>query len=402
MEQVEKEKRIVREFDEFYGVDLSNEDLSNVAIDTLLKCDFDTKTTWPEVDKLPAGFNPEKVLEDSKNPGLGIRDLHKQGIDGRGITVAIIDQTLSSNRNVFDPYIEYTANVINYKECGLTEDEYRSMHGPAVASLLVGKECGVAPGAKLVYRAVPSTPDTSSERDFNPYADALLDIIELNKTFSEKEKIRIVSCSIGYMEDRPEPGLDRWIETIKIAEDAGIIISDVGERTGVDYIGGGSSSNKENVDDYALALFLQGQEDFRLDKMVKEGDVDGIVKILKETKKDKVAAFSDAELRARVEKEIPEILNSKESQIIIPSDYRTMSSRTGVEDYMYNGKGGMSWAVPYLSGIFALVLQIKPELRKEQIAEIINKTAEVNKKGLKVINPKGIIKMVKNTHNEKL
>ena len=48
--------------------------------------------------------------------------------------------------------------------------------------------------------------------------------------------------------------------------------------------------------------------------------------------------------------------------MIIPSDYRSMSSNTGPEEYMYNGKGGMSWSVPYLAGLFALALQINPGL----------------------------------------
>ena len=62
---------------------------------------------------------------------------------------------------------------------------------------------------------------------------------------------------------------------------------------------------------------------------------------------------------------------------------------------MYNGKGGMSWSVPYLAGLFALALQINPNLQKEEIAEIIKKSAVVNNKGLKIVNPEGIIELVK-------
>ena len=137
--------------------------------------------------------------------------MHQKGIDGRGIKVAIIDQTLSSERGELIQHSEYASNIVDYKEIGDAKDEDISMHGPAVASLLVGKECGVAPGAELVYRATPPG------RDFNHKADALLDIIEFNKTLPLKDRIRVVSCSIGYKEEKPEQGLERWIEAIKKA-----------------------------------------------------------------------------------------------------------------------------------------------------------------------------------------
>ena len=399
MEQFEKQKRI-KEFDNLCNMDLSNEDLSSVNVDTLLKCNFDTKTVWPEKEKLPVGFSPEKVIEEGKNPGLGIRELHEKGIDGRGITVAIIDQVLSSKRGEFTVYDEYASKIIDYKEFGNTDDEEISLHGTAVSSLLVGKTCGVAPGSKLVYRATQSGVDSDGNRNFNVEADALLDIIELNKSLLQKNKVRIVSCSIGYMETKSEPGLERWIDAIKKAEDEGIIVSDVGERTGIDYIGGGASGDKENIDNYNLALFLEEKEDEELDKLIFQKDVNGILKRLREKRNDLIN-ISDIDLREKIQERLNQG-KGRDYGIVIPSDYRTMASRTGPGEYMYEGKGGMSWSVPYLTGVFALMLQIKPDLKKEQIAEIINKTALPNNKGIKVINPKGIIEAVeKLNRNEK-
>jgi len=51
----------------------------------LITADFDTKTIWPTQAELPPGFDPEKVIEEAKDPGLGIKELHQEGIDGRGI-----------------------------------------------------------------------------------------------------------------------------------------------------------------------------------------------------------------------------------------------------------------------------------------------------------------------------
>jgi hypothetical protein len=62
---------------------------------------------------------------------------------------------------------------------------------------------------------------------------------------------------------------------------------------------------------------------------------------------------------------------------------------------MYNGEGGISWSVPYLAGLFALTLQVNPNLQREEIAEIINESVVVNTKDLRIVNPKGIIDVAK-------
>ena len=198
-ERIKNQEQVIAKFEDLRGLDLSERDLRNTPVDVLVTADFDTKTKWPEQDRLPEGFNPEKVINEAKNPGLGIRELHQQGIDGRGVRVAIIDQTLSSRQGELVQHSEYAARIIDYKEFGDAKNEDINMHGPAVASLLVGKECGIAPGTELVYRAVPSG------RAFNYRADALSDIIEFNKTLPPENKIRIVSCSIGYIEEKSEP-----------------------------------------------------------------------------------------------------------------------------------------------------------------------------------------------------
>jgi len=338
-------QKIISEFKDLRGLDLSKKDLKIVPTEILITTNFDTKTIWPKRDKLPINFNPEKIIMEAKNPGLGIKELHKRGINGHGVKVAIIDQTLSSENGVIMPHVEYFSRIVDYKEYGGADKEQISMHGPAVTSLLVGKTCGVAPEVDLIYRSTPSG------RNFNYKADALLNIIEFNKTLSSKNKIRIVSCSIGYMEKNSEIGLRRWIGTIKYAENENILIVDVGKRTGVNYIGGGAGGDKNDINNYDVALF------FSSDYKNKE-------------------------------------VNKIKEEIIIPSDYRTMASNAGYREYVYNGKGGMSWSVPYLTGLFALAFQINPNLTKKKIADAINKTVSINKKGFKIINPIGFIKSV--------
>lgn len=67
-------------------VDVSNMDLTDASsiIPTLW---FNEKTKWP--DKMPKGCDPKTIMETAKNPGLGIRALHSQGITGEGVSVEI-------------------------------------------------------------------------------------------------------------------------------------------------------------------------------------------------------------------------------------------------------------------------------------------------------------------------
>lgn len=109
----------------------------------------------------------------------------------------------------------------------------------------MGKDCGVAPGAKLVYKAIPSG------RSFLSEAQALKDIIEGNKNVPQNEKVRVVSCSIGYKLEKPEPGLNEWVDALKKAKEAGIFVVDVGgNQIDISFSGGGCPENKDDFEDY--------------------------------------------------------------------------------------------------------------------------------------------------------
>ena len=59
--------------------DLSDLDLKDRAAD-LLRADFDDRTTWPPAERMPKDSDYKQITELGKNPGLGVRALHKQGI----------------------------------------------------------------------------------------------------------------------------------------------------------------------------------------------------------------------------------------------------------------------------------------------------------------------------------
>ncbi|HZD56449.1 MAG TPA: S8 family serine peptidase, partial [Anaerolineales bacterium] len=92
------------------------------------------------------GWN-RMVMTRAKDPGLGVRRLHSQGITGKGISVAIIDGHIRTD------HVEYRDQLAHYEELSDFEGIPYEAHGSSVASILVGKQIGVAPGAQLYYFA---------------------------------------------------------------------------------------------------------------------------------------------------------------------------------------------------------------------------------------------------------
>ncbi|MFC1601602.1 hypothetical protein ACFL34_04560 [Candidatus Sumerlaeota bacterium] len=164
----------VKKFDDVRWKDMSKLDLSGrPGLPATLT--FNEKTDWPSQGKMPTQCDTGKLLREAMNPGLGVRELHRAGITGIGVNVAIIDQPL------YQDHPEFAGKIAAYHDVGC--DTESSMHGPAVASLLVGKNCGTAPGAKVYFVAAPSW-----KRDSAYQAKALDWLIAQNEKLAAGEK----------------------------------------------------------------------------------------------------------------------------------------------------------------------------------------------------------------------
>lgn len=340
------------------GRDLSSKNLSEVKTTTMESIDFNTLTKWPPKEYLPLGFDPEKILENGKNPGLGIKDLHEEGIDGTGVVVAIIDDRINQHR-------EYSNKIISYNEEGYVGEE--TYHGTAVSSLLVGETCGVAPGARLVYEASGYDgiiKEGYYARILKERAKGLRNILEKNKMAKTDGRIqdivRVVNCSFSFAL-RPEDGHNsrgdsysqEFVDLLREANDQEVIIVRCG-RLGFEdglykeenygfYVGG--SSDKENPSSYKIADWIK---------------------------------------------------HRNRKTIIIPSSHRTIALFKSDHDYEYSVDASHSWAAPYLSGLCALAIQVDPEIKKGTIEKLLIETATETDEGVaKVVNPKGFIKAVK-------
>ena len=84
--------------------DARNCDISELKLskEELLDLCIDNTTVLSDEQKKIVDEYKEKM----KDPGLGIKNLHSQGITGKGITIAIIDQPLGEHR-------EYSSNLVH-------------------------------------------------------------------------------------------------------------------------------------------------------------------------------------------------------------------------------------------------------------------------------------------------
>jgi serine protease AprX len=306
----------------------------------------DIKTFWFNGDTVFPGSEDlaAKILENGKYPGLGVEALHDQGITGKGVNVAIIDQNLAQP---FHP--EFVDRIAAYTDVGTSMSaDAGSMHGPAVASLLVGKSCGVAPGADLYFAAAPSWTEDSEY-----YAKALLWIIEKNSTLPENDKIRVVSVSAAPSGDGSpfKKNLEMWDDAVAKAQAAGILVLDcrVGDDTGIVAPG---YYDPEAPDD--VARFKPGFPQHP----VSGGRIDGV--------------------------------------IVAPTSGRSTAEAYTADhnSYQYTGQGGLSWAIPYAAGVLALGWQVDPTLTNDEIVSLLFSSAYTDADGNRIINPPAFIKAV--------
>lgn len=312
------------------GMDLSKLDLRDKKdiLDTLT---FDTETKWPSRFKMPWGFDPAKLLEYGKDPGLGVKKLHQLGYTGKGVNVAYIDQPLLENHN------EYKNTNLKYYKIRPETLIEPSMHGPAVLSLLAGKDIGVVPDSNIYFLAMPTW-----LKDQTIHAEALYKLIEVNKTLPDDKKIKIVGFSDGV--DIGEKNVEAFEAAIKEAEANGIMVFTTDTM-------------------FYFPLTINAYKD-------KDNPQNYIVD----------RWFKD---------------DSTKSDLGVPDAGRTTAVGYAKKDsYTYWAyDGGLSWTVPYVVGTIALGLQVDPDLTKEDAIQYLKDSATITSCG-KVINPEGFINLV--------
>jgi serine protease AprX len=315
--------------------DASRLDLTGMG-EVLPTLTFNRKSQWPAAERMPKGVDPVKLLETGMDPGLGIRGIHRQGITGKGVNVAILDQSL------YTDHPEYAAQIAAYHDTGSGSDF--SMHGPAVASLLVGANTGTAPGARLYFSA---NPQGLAAREH--FAKGLEWVLEENRKLPAGRKIRVVSVSAApsgkgspFGESNPA-----WDQLVERAEREDVVVLDCTGHHGI-----------------TQSCWFEGDRD------KPSGCTPGFPGLMVQTRPGRLA---------------------------VPSSPRTTAEEyvKGDFGYQYTGRGGLSWTTPYVAGVLALGWEVRPELRGKRMLELLFESAYVRPDGTKVIDPPAFVKLVK-------
>jgi len=314
--------------------DLSDLDLTDRLAD-LLHASFDDRTRWPGPERIPEGFDGERIMALGKNPGLGVRALHEQGITGRGVSIAILDQPLLVGHQ------EYADRLRLYEEINIPDAMAAQMHGPAVASIAVGKTVGVAPQADLYYIAQFNGDRIDGEFvwNFEYLARGVNRILEINEQLPPKRKIRVISMSVGW--DRSQKGYEQITEAVNEAKAAGMLVicSVVEDVHGFFFHGLGRHplANPDDFNAYGPGSWWARRFD--------EGNP----------------------------------IHTKPNRLLVPMDARTTASPTGTGEYVFYAEAGWSWSIPYIAGVYALAAQVEPKITPDRFWALALKTGRTIK-----------------------
>lgn len=314
----------------FLQVDLRSYDLTanymKDKYDDLIHADFDTRTRWPYA--LPKGFNPKKIIEYGKNPGLNIHTLHKEGVTGKGVGVAIIGGALLAD------HVEYRDSLKLYEKLNCL-DQTATISGCAAASVVAGKSTGVAPGVSLYYIAQTLhnneaantgalNSDETSIPDYSKLAEAIGSVTDINKSLPEGNKIRVLLIGCGW--NSGSAGYDAVKKAVDLAKQDGIFVI--------------SDSLYETYDH--------------------EMDYNGLGR-LPLADPDETASYGPGQNWAGSFFLFGRYTHAKEA-LLAPMDSRCTASPTGNRDYVFYNTGDLDMSAAYIAGLYALACQIEPDI----------------------------------------
>lgn len=326
--QAEKTQAELFTFLESVGYDLQCADLRDVDFAKVMtneldwEITYDTRTLWP--DNVKDGFDPKELLETSKQPSFHLQQLHEQGITGRQVGIGVIGQPILLQHDELRDCVKmYKSNSKSYTATDV------STWG---VSYMAGKQVGVAPDANIYY--IADVPDTLMQNDqmvydISRYADDIYELLDVNATLSENEKIRILLLPI-YDFNNQSQGVEEVQAAIQEAILQGMIILNDDENQNIHY-----EALKRNT----------------------SLDVNDLT------------AYDPNHISS-----IDSINGYHEHTLFVPMGCKTLASPIGEHDYVYFASYGGDMMNYYLAGVFALALQVNPDLTKREIETLLYHT----------------------------
>jgi hypothetical protein len=208
-----------------------------------------------------------------------------------------------------------------------------------VASIAIGETVGVAPGADLYFIAAwlfdAEMEEWQNQRTYIYYAAAMRRILQINEQLPADRKIRVISISAGWSDHGH--GYEQMREVIDDAVNQGLLVisSSVDEAHGVRFHGLGRDPNSDPGTPASYGPGWWWADSFYANGMPNQ-------------------------------------------RLLVPMDSRTTASPTGDDEYVFYAQGGWSWAIPYIAGLYALAVQVDPEITPERFWRIAMETGTTN------------------------
>lgn len=338
----QKQKRILFTHFGFCYRDLSNYDFTKVDKEHLLKVPFNSSTIFPIVEKMPKGFYPLEIIAFAKNPFMGIKELHKRGVNGEGICVATIDFGFQDEK-----HIEF-ANA-NIEIVDLFKDTGYHFHATGVLANLCGENIGFAPKVRVLHY---NTYQGYGEEVDKATLTILKDIL---KRIKDGEKIRAVNISAPLLRNKKLQSLISDQESWQKLRDEQVVpfmnVIEELKLLGCEVI----SSERFSKD------FSCSKINFHTSEVVQPDWIS-------------FKSYSDKMTFISGGKVIPEFLSK--------------------EGYKYEPNGSVSWSIPQAVGLYALVLQINSNVTWDEFVKICKDSSKVNGNNVRIINVQKLINNV--------
>jgi hypothetical protein len=315
---------------DYRGCDLSAIDFRR-SLNDVLFATFDNLTIWPTAEKMPSEFNPQQVLTMGKTPGPGLRQLHASGVTGHGVGIALIDHTLLADHEAIASQLRFYDESDGMPAEWPNIPSYGAVRGTALASLLVGKETGVAPGADLYYFGIPDCVDADLRSDYACLAEGLTRLQTFNEQLPPERKIRVVVIPLGFRTG--ERGYDLVAPIVKEIKDSGVMVL-FPTTSQFKFLGMGRSplGDPDRYESYGPSLL---------------------------------------EEKGYFER----VTGTYHDRLFFPMDSHVLASPTGPGDYFLLRQGSNNEAITYLGGAYALALQVQPDLTPDDFWALALETA---------------------------
>jgi hypothetical protein len=234
------------------------------------------------------------------------------------------------------------------------------------ASVAVGKTVGVAPEAELFF--IGQYNFDRSGPTFKYLARSIHRIVQINEQLPQDKKIRAISISRGWSRNNLlDKRYSMITDAVQKARAAGMLVVTCSVdmiHEGCDFAGLGRPplTDPDVFESYQPNLWAA--ESFWAGRYNSD---------------------------------------SSESVFFVPLDSRTMASNDGIDEYTFDRCGGFSKAPPYTAGVYALAVQVDPDITPERfwtLAAKTGRTIEVERNGKRrrlgpIIDPVKLIRSIK-------